>query len=250
MTEGTKAIEKALRLLEELANSGTGLSLTGLSQRLSFPLSTTSRILSSLVEMGYVRKSEGVFLVGYGILRLRAMCAEDSVLEQLARPHLMELEAKTGLTTNLAIRDGLRGILIAIVKGSKNLVINNNLGKATPLHASGLGKCLLAFSPLREAEVIGKTLDFTAFTEHTITDEARLKAALSDIRRAGYALDDEEHTSGIRCVAAPINVSHSGRIAAVSVSGLAAQMQDSAIAGLAEDVMAIGRRIADAFQPQ
>ncbi len=243
MTKKNKSVEKALDILEELANGKDAISLTELSQRLSYPLSTTYRLLNTLVDKNYVYKNKNLYKIGPGVLRLQALSQQNFQLEQLAWPFLAELEERTELTTNLAIKDGLEMFIIKIINGSKNLVVNNNLGMSVPLHASALGKCLLAFSPMNEQQTFLDHLKLKRYTPKTITDLTYLIQELEVTKKRGYSVDDEEFVTGIRCIGAPILNADNRVIAAISVSGLASQVNDKTMENYAEATVYTGKKI-------
>jgi len=240
----SKSVEKAINILELLAKKQGSVSLTELSSCLSYPPSTAHRLLNTLISRNYVRKDDnGLYVIGYGILRLQALLQQNVLLEQLARPVLTELEERTGMTTNLAIRDGLKAVIISIIKGSRNLVVNNNLGKYVSIHASSVGKCLLAFLPRDKQEQLVTQLVLKEYTSMTITDAKELLQELEITRKRGYGVDNEEFVSGIRCIGAPVFNSNNEAIAAISVSGLAPQIQGEGIDAYATKVIHAARAI-------
>ena len=239
-----KSVEKAINILELLAKKQAGMSLTELSSYLSYPPSTAHRLLNTLVSRNYVRRdNDGLYLIGYGILHLQALLQQNIPLERFARPLLVELEEETGMTTNLAIRDGSRAVIISIIKGSRNLVVNNNLGRYVSLHASSVGKCLLAFSAREEQEQLAGQLVLERYTPMTITNLHKLSHELQITRKRGYAVDNEEFVSGVRCIGAPVFNSNNEVIAAVSVSGLAPQIQGEVMDAYATKVTDVAKGI-------
>jgi len=236
-------VEKAISILEALSTKRGGISLSELSQHLSYPTSTTYRLLNTLSSKNYVRKNNGLYQISYGILRLQALSQQNLELEQLAQPLLTKLEEKTELTTSLAIRDGLKAVLIGIIKGSNNLVVNNNLGKSVPLHVTAVGKCLLAFLPQEKQETLVKQLELKAYTPKTITNSNKLLQELVMTRNRGYGIDNEEFVTGIRCIGAPVFNYEDEVFAAISVSGLASQIQGETLENCARNVIRIGKAI-------
>jgi DNA-binding IclR family transcriptional regulator len=139
-------------------------------------------------------------------------------LRDYVRPSLLELHRKTDHTANLAVLDGTMGVFVDKIE-SKDFGIKlfSEIGKTFPLHCTGLGKALLAFS---SDETLEKFLEapLKAMTENTITDPETFKQELALIRDRGYALDNEEITRGIMCVAAPVLGFNGEVICAVSIA--------------------------------
>ena len=232
-----KTVLRAFEVLEEVSRFDEGISNAALAARLNFHPSTTYRLLNTLVSKGYVGKDNGLYRIGYKVLELQCLTELNAKLRSRARPLLTDLENRIGFTTNLAIRDGLKAVLIEIIKGSKNLVVNNNLGKPVPLHATSVGKCLLAFLPEGEQEALVKQLQLEAYTPKTITNSSELLQELEITRKRGYGIDNEEFVTGIRCIGAPILNEEREVVAAISIAGLASQIQNETIDNFAKDVI-------------
>ena len=240
----SKSLEKAIDIIELLAKKQGGLSLSELSSCLSYPPSTAHRLLSTLIARNYVRKDDdGHYLIGYGILHLQALFQPSVSLERSSRPLLAKLEEETGMTTNLAIRDGLRAVVICIISGSRNLVVNKNLGQHVSLHASSVGKCLVAFLPKGKRETLVRQLELERYTSKTITHTSKLLRELEITRKRGYGVDNEEFVSGIRCIGAPVFNSRNEMVAAISVSGLASQIEEERIPFYGGEVTRVARAI-------
>ena len=132
---------------------------------------------------------------------------------------MRELMAATGETANLAIADGGQVVFISQVETHEPIRAFFRPGTRGPIHASGIGKALLAYQPPEAVERIMREQGLVAFTARTITDRARLMAELDEIRARGWAIDDEERTEGMRCIAAPIFNEFREAMAGVSISG-------------------------------
>ena len=107
-----------------------------------------------------------------------------------------------------------------------------NLGSRSPVHASGVGKAILAHTADKDLTAILEKRGLTRFTDATIDTPADLRAELARIRELGYALDDEEHAIGLRCVAAPIFDENAKAICAISLSGPTARIGDDRLGEL------------------
>lgn len=246
----SKTVLKALDILEELSEAGENISNAAIAKRLNLNTSTTHRILNTLASKGYVGKENGLYRMGHKVLNLKYLTSQDSVFRQRAHPLLAELEESTDLTVTLAIREGFKAIPIDIITGYNNLVVNHNLGRPVPLHASSVGKCLIAFLPNLERNEIVKRLDLKRFTSHTITSKDQLMEELDLIKERGYATDGEEFVAGIRCVGSPIFGYQQQILAAASVAGLTGQFAKQTVEKIAEKVIKTSKNISSFYHEQ
>lgn len=214
-------LHKVFTVLETVvARQDKGLTYSEILAALHLPKSSVHRILKELTELGYLTFNPETKRY-FGSLRLASLGAEVMSHFQLrdhVRPHLLALHRETDHTTNLGVLDGDRGVFADKLE-SKDFGIKlfSEIGKPFPLHCTGLGKVLLAFSPGETLKRLIQT-PLEALTEKTITDPLELERELASIRRQGYALDNEEITRGILCLAAPIFGFGDGLVGAVSIT--------------------------------
>jgi len=198
---------KSFRLIEAVVGAGSsGTTFSDAVRKSGVPKSTAHRLLNELTDMGALRFDADSKTYSGGLLlaRLGSAVAAGYDLRKVVRPHLEALHEKTGHITTLGIRDGRHGIYLDKVEsGDFGIRLHSEIGKAFPLHCTGIGKVLLSAVDKEELTTIlrGK-LD--AMTKNTITSKTQLRASLEDVRRRGYAVDDEEITRGLVCVAAPV----------------------------------------------
>lgn len=197
------ALEKTLRITEALTAFGGPHRLAELSAAAGVPKSSTYRILVSLVEQGYaVTDGDGSYGVG---LRLRTLAAEISTDRPEGIVELLEfLQKCTGLAVHLALRSGNALTYIRKVESAQPYRTASRVGMRIPLHATAIGKALLAHLPPEEAEGLLRATGMPALTRQTVTDRERLAEDLRTVRTRRYAVDDEEHEPSIRCIAAPV----------------------------------------------
>ena len=212
---GTQAVDRATSLLIAILNSEEPPLLSELARQLGLPKSTTSRILGALERQGLIRRDRNsAYLGGEVLLRYASTQNQDSALISRMRPVLESLATKTSESVNLAVpgADDLK--LIDQVDAKHLLGATNWIGRSVPYHASALGKVLLAFSA---APIPAGTLQTK--TARTITSRATLNSELEKVRKAGYAIIDNELEDGLVAVAAPV-FGHDGNVvAAISISG-------------------------------
>lgn len=212
---GTQAVDRATSLLIAILNSPEPPLLSELARELGLPKSTTSRILGALERQGLIRRDRNsAYLGGEVLLKYASAQNQDSALINRMRPVLETLAEKTSESINLAVpgSDDLK--LIDQVDGKHLLGATNWIGRNVPYHASALGKVLLAFGA---ASLPAGNLQ--SKTARTITSRTQLNSELEKVRKAGFAIIDNELENGLVAVAAPV-FNHDGKVvAAISISG-------------------------------
>jgi IclR family acetate operon transcriptional repressor len=121
-------------------------------------------------------------------------------------------------TVQLAVRDGRDNVYLAKVDSQQPMQLVSRIGSRIPAHGTGLGKVLLADLSDEELDALYADATLLRFTPNTITDLARLKQVVRDVRRLGHALDEEEFALGLRCIAVPIVGVQQRTLAALSCS--------------------------------
>lgn len=230
---GTQSVDRAARLLTEIVDAGEAVSFTELAQRTGLAKSTTSRLLLALERSRLVRREAGAYRAGDLFVRYAWRSGGDAGLARLAQPVLERLGAATGETVNLGVARGGAVEQIAQIDSSHLLGATNWVGRRVPLHASALGKALLAFGG---AELPPGRLE--RCTGRTITSRAALTAHLDAVRRRGFAVTDEELEAGLVAIAAPVLRDGGPAIAAVSVSAPANRLPKRALPAAAASCVA------------
>lgn len=240
-----QVLGRAMAILNHLAQVDGGASLTEVGNAVGLAASTTHRLLTSLESERYVRFDAetklwavGVqaFIAGHGFLRTR-----DWV--RMARPHMRALMEASGETVNLAIEDLGNAVYLSQVECREMMRTFARLGARVPMHCSGVGKALLSALDDRALSRHISRHGLMQMTARTVTSLADLKADLAGVRMRGYAIDDEEHAVGLRCVAATIFNEHGDPMGAVSLSGPMARITDSRIGPLGDLAHDAARRI-------
>ena len=226
-SESVRAVVRALRILECLADERSELGISDLAKRTQLGLATCHRLLGTLRTSGYVAKSSqsGRYLLGYRSLAITGdmRVLADNLLLANAGSVLKELTDAFGETSNLAVRDGVHARFLAQAPGKAALRMVTVVGDRIPLHTSAVGKVIIAHSvPQVLEEVLAVGLD--KVTQRSITNAHDLMSALENVRREGVAIDNEEFEEGLTCVAAPV-FDYTGSVrAAISVSGPTSRM--------------------------
>ncbi|MHB1162702.1 MAG: IclR family transcriptional regulator [Chloroflexota bacterium] len=239
------SIDKALDLLELLARSEESVSLADLAAELGMPKSSVHRLLQILLRRGYISKDEAshAYALGLRIFALHNLPAQHRRLVSLTRSHLRRLAGRLGLSVNLAVLDPERLGYWVHSETPTSSAAKVTTGDRAPLHCAGLGKMLLAGLDRERRRAVLDRLVLQAKTPKTITDRGELEAELDRIADRGHAIDDEENTLGIRCVAAPIRSAEGLVVAAISLTALAPVMSPDRIEDYAAEIMAAAREL-------
>ncbi|MFE4636056.1 IclR family transcriptional regulator [Streptomyces sp. NPDC056773] len=213
------ALEKTLRITEALTAFGGPHRLAELSAATGVPKSSTYRILASLVEQGYaVTDGDGSYGVG---LRLRTLAAEVSTDRPEGIVELLEfLQKCTGQTVHLALRSGNALTYVRKIEGTQSYRTSSRVGLRIPLHATAIGKAVLAHLPPEEVEAVLRATGMPAVTRRTRTDREVLAEELRTVRVRGRAVDDEEFEPSVRCLGMPVFDRQGVPVGGVSLSAL------------------------------
>jgi DNA-binding IclR family transcriptional regulator len=200
-------LQKVFSILETVvAGQDKGVTYTQIVTQLNLAKSTVHRILKDLTDLGYLTFNPETKRY-FGNLRLAALGAKvmsSFEFRDHVRPHLISLHQDTGHTANLGVLDGTKGVFIDKIESRDfGIKLFSEIGKTFPLHCTGMGKALLAFSSGDLLAELSK-LPLERVTPYTITDVQALKKELAAIRAQGYALDNQEITRGIMCIGAPV----------------------------------------------
>ncbi|WP_040455443.1 IclR family transcriptional regulator [Kribbella catacumbae] len=223
---GRSVTSKVLLLLEAFESSGSPMTLTQIAAHADVPLPTAHRLVGELVDWGALERDEnGRYVVGLRLWEVAQNAGRQ--LRETARPYLQDLFSLTQETSHLAIREGHEALYIDRVYSSKRVPRASRVGGRLPLHATAVGKILLAFEDpwLREAYV---ARDLEAPTRHTHVNPARLLLELDSIREQGYATTYEEVRPGSCSIAVPVQREPGHAVAAIGLvmlSTQAAQME-------------------------
>jgi DNA-binding IclR family transcriptional regulator len=215
------SLSRGLQLLSVLADAGE-LPLAEIARRAGLSKSSTHRLLQTMIQAGFVTQSEpsSHYRLGLKLLRLASSYVAESGLDRLAMPVLRDLADRTQETIHMALLDGDAAVYVAKIDSPNAIRMYSHVGRPVPYYCTGLGKAILAYLPAtRSAEILASE-HRQPHTPNTLTDLAAWGPHLALIRSRGYALDEEEHELGIRCIAAPV-FGRDGRVSgAVSITAL------------------------------
>ena len=200
---GATVTSRALALVGAFDEEHRRLSLTELAQRAELPVPTAHRLVGELLAWGALaRTSGGDYVIGRRLWDLGLLAPHNSGLVELASPYLHDLYGATLATVHLAVRDGTEVLYLDRLRGHMSVPIVSTVGSRLPMHATGVGKVLLAHAP---AEVQRAVLsDLPRVTAYTITQPGTLLRQLAAARREDHATTVEEMSLGACSVGVPI----------------------------------------------
>lgn len=194
------------------------LGVSELARRTGLPKPTVHRLVGQLIDNGLLERSGRTVRLGLKLFELGQLVPRQRNLREAARPAMADLREATRHTVNLAILQGTELLYIEILHGPDAPAVPTRVGGRWPLHATGVGKALLAFSP---EEKINSLLrgELPRLSERTITTPGRFAQELARIRRTGIAFDSQESQPGLVCAASPVFAPGGELVAGLSVSG-------------------------------
>lgn len=235
------AVEKVARVVTALTDHR---GVTEISRATGIPTSSVHRIVSELVELGWARTDGGHgYLPGAGLIALAGWASSRSGFPTIARPILEKLRDTTTHTIHLGLRMGDVAVYVDKLDGFRSYAMRSRIGLAVPMHSTAIGKAILASMPETEMRALLDRTGLPPVTPSTITDPEVLIRELRTAARVGYALDKEENEVHTQCVAAAVRDFSGVAIGALSVSGMAFDLDDRGIRKIAPMVEEAARTL-------
>ena len=218
-TPGRAVAARALAMLDAFSTESPHLTLSDIADRSRTPLTTAHRLLAELTAWGaLVRRPDGRYEIGRKLWDLGLLAPVQAELRHVAAPFLLDVHTATRDTVHLAVREGLKALYVERISGRESVPVVSQVGSRLPLHATGVGKVLLAAAP---DEVFERMLGaLTRETRHTIADPPRLRREIAEVRRRGFARTAEEMTLGAASVAVPVTVDRAGTPVVAAALGI------------------------------
>jgi IclR family acetate operon transcriptional repressor len=239
-----QALDRGLQLLALLSTSGRG-SLSEIALTAGMPPSTAHRLLTTMQRHGVVEFDEPSqdWMIGIEAFRIGSAFLKRTNLIEASRAAMRELMEVTGETANLGIADAGDVVFVSQVETHNPIRAFFRPGTRGHMHASGIGKALLADMPREAVEAILHKRGLPEFTPKSLTNPTALFEDLDATRLRKWAFDDEERYTGMRCIAAPIFNEHGEAIAGVSVSGPTVRLPDAQLAEIGAAVRNAAKEI-------
>ncbi len=221
-------LERGLQIMELLLDFPEGLSQTEIATRLRSSKTSVFRITTTLVEYGYLVRSEDSrnLTLSRKLLAMGCKALHEKDLMGCSMDVLRGLRDQVKETVLIGTLADGAFIVIEQVLGSHPFKFSLDIGSRLPLHTAAPAKALLAFLPEREREALIETIEFVGFNSATIRDAERFREELDAVREQGYALDRGEQLAGIHCVAAPVFDRNGYPVAAVWTTGPADRIRE------------------------
>jgi DNA-binding IclR family transcriptional regulator len=222
-------LERALNIIELLAEHPEGLTVTHITDDLKIPRNSVFRITATLLDNGYISRDDDtkVFQLSQKLLNLGyAAIGEQSLIEK-SLGNMRALRDKFGETVPLGILHGAEGIVIEEVPGTHSFRFVLEPGRKFHLHTSAPAKAIVAFLSEEEREDLITKIKFEKYNERTITSPFSYRSYLTEVRQKGYAIDHAEEIEGMHCVGAPIFNQQGYPIAAIWISGPSMRLETS-----------------------
>jgi DNA-binding IclR family transcriptional regulator len=236
-------------VLECIAQSRKGFSVSELSRRLTLPKSSVHLILRTFERRGYLQKQPtgGRYRFGLKLMSLGQLALDGVELRDEARPILQKLVLATGLTAHLGILERGEIVIIERVDAATPVRVISFVGRRMKVHSTAVGKALLAFLPPESQHALAQA-PLEPQNERTIASPADFRRELEQVRRQGYAFNDQEDELGVRAVGAAIVSAEGAPLAAISVVGTTGQLALDRVAAIGEAVRSAAQEISAHMQ--
>jgi DNA-binding IclR family transcriptional regulator len=241
MPEMIQSIARASSIMECIAESNNSISITELSKKVDLHKSTVHRILSTLIELGYVKQnpSNNQYEMTIKMFEIGTSAIKQNDLITLVKPHLEKLRDVSGEAIHLVVPDKTDIVYVDKVESNQTLRMHSVIGRRSPMYCTAVGKAILSYRSEKEVDEFWDKIEPVQHTEHTLTKLSDFKDELSQIRVTGISYDNEEHEKDIRCVGTAL-IDYSGSVVgAISISGPIHRMTDEHINKLIPELLGV-----------
>jgi IclR family transcriptional regulator, acetate operon repressor len=242
---GVQSVDRALSIIETLAEDDEGYRLSDLAIRTGLSTSTVHRLLATLESRRFVQfdRTQSKWHVGARCFTVGATFARRRNFTAQAVPYLRKLRDLTRETANLAVVDDEFIVVLTRMESREIMRSLTKVGGRVAMVASGVGKAVLATYSDEDVGAIIRHHGMPRLTEKSIVRPSDLFRELERVRRQGYAVDDEEACMGLRCIAAVVYSDCSEPLAAISVSGMTSRLTDDRLAALGQTVREVAAEL-------
>ena len=246
---GVQSIGRAFAILEEVARNRDGIGLADLSKRVGLHNSTTFHLVRTMVSLGYIRqiKDSKRYRIGRPLFALAASALDEMEMVSMATPVLDDLARETGESSHFAARMGDAVVVMARTSGPSAFQLAERVGVVRPAYCTALGKIILAaLRPDQLERYLGR-IELKPLTPSTITEPARLRKEIDEVRKAGIAFDDGEFDGEVRCAAMAIRDFSGQVVGAIGISGPVWRLSIQALQSRSRHLEAAAARLSQAF---
>lgn len=235
------SITKAVAVLNCFSCEQPRLRLKEISSMTGINQATAYRMLATLKEAGMIEQHDGVYSLGRGFLKYEGIVLNSMEIRRVGLPYLEELSNLLRVNVNLAVLDGREVVYVARAETPYCAYGYFHIGMRRPIHCTALGKVLTCKNPELVREVFRRGV--TKFTRNTVTDVDEFLQESETVRLQGYAVDGEELSNGINCIAAPLIGATGEIVAGISISGPTSTYPSDTIMGYVPVLIEYAHRI-------
>ena len=215
-TPGAQVTGRLFAVLDSFDPAHREQRLSDIARRAGLPLPTAHRLVRDLLDWGALMRTEaGAYVIGRRLWDLGLLAPAHTGLREVASPFLHDIYGATLATVHLAVRDGETALYVDRLMGHASVPVVSRIGSRLPLHATGVGKVLLAYAPEEVQQAV--LADLQRVTPHTVVQPGRLRQELARVREEGYAQTNEEMSPGACSVAVPVRDGADEVVAALGI---------------------------------
>ena len=253
-TNLVQSVDRALRIIEFLAENPTGAGITEISKSLGLSKGTVHRLISTLKERDFAYQSSNteLYRLSYKILYLYNCISNNIDMFKVSRPIIRKFADKVDATVHLATLDDERSNIVYIdriepMNSQKPFVMSSRVGKKAPCYCTAAGKMLLSQYSDDEIRDIMKGEEYKTYTDKTIKNIDEFLEEIHKVRKQGYALDENEYDHGIICISIPIYDSNGKINFAMSVTDLILYTKAEELINLKDQLDEVSRKVSNAI---
>jgi len=214
-----QVIERSAKLMEAIASTGSLASLKILSAETGLHPSTAYRILSSLIDVGFVERDHyGHYYIGRKLSHLSNCVRRDVDIREVSRSIMNQLRDEIRETVNLTVREGDKVIYIERATSNRMMRVEQVIGSRAPLHVTAVGKLMLGELGNEFIRAYAERTGLQSYTEHTLSGLDQLIKGVHEATALGYAYDNEEAEIGVGCIGVLIHDNSGKVVAGLSIS--------------------------------
>lgn len=235
-----QSLARGLHVLDLLVNTRRPHTVTEIAAFLDVDKSSASRLLGTLEQYGYIQQEPDsrAYTVGKRLVTISWQLTNRYALRETARPYLDHLAEVTGECAHIGVYSAGKALVTDDVQSETSLLrVVGSAGRLIHLHNTAVGKGLIAHGDFPLPDHLPE------ITPRTLTTLDALQADLETVRSVGYAYDDEENESGVRCIAAPVFDAAGVAVAALGISGPTVRVTDNKVAELGRMVREAAHRL-------
>lgn len=240
-------LKRGFEVLELIAQRDQ-MSVAELSRALDKDRNSINRIVSTYADLGYLTRLDNKrYALTMKLFRLGSQALNNASNPKLVNIHMRELARQFGETVCLGQLHDLEILTVDVISSSLPVRYVSHIGNTAPLHTAAMGKCVMAAMGNAELEALMDRLDLKSLTAKSLTTKKSLWQEIRQIRRQGYAFDDEEWSDGVRCLGIPVYDQNGRCTHAMSISGLAANFFGERFEKMVEKLLEVKRSLNEAL---